>query len=170
MGRRPAVTPGEAVRTRPFDAAPYSGRKLQTGHTGMGSGVFRDGSAYGSAFRSRLLPAALVSSPRHYLDLGQDAFLQAAAFGWGSRGLRFRDLAVILSSRCSACYAQAGFLGCAYAAQAGCRYTELAIRFGALVIWLGTVSVPGRVWQQDNLAHEHSPPMAARTDGRAARP
>ena len=39
----------------------------------------RDGSAHGSAFRSRLLPAALVSSPEHCLDLGRDVFLQAAA-------------------------------------------------------------------------------------------
>ena len=52
----------------------------------MGSDVFRDGSVYGSAFRSRLLPAALVSSPGHCLDLGWDAFLQAAAVrkhSWG---------------------------------------------------------------------------------------
>jgi len=31
--------------------------------------MFKDGSAYGSAFRSSLLPTALVSSPGHCLDL-----------------------------------------------------------------------------------------------------
>jgi hypothetical protein len=78
MGRLPGGHTGEAVRTRPL-TQPFSGRRLQAGHTGMGSGVFRDGSAHGSAFRSRLLPAALVSSPEHCLDLGRDVFLQAAA-------------------------------------------------------------------------------------------
>jgi len=43
-------------------------------------GVFRDGSAYGSAFRSNLLSAAPASSLGHCLDLGRDVFLQAAAF------------------------------------------------------------------------------------------
>jgi hypothetical protein len=60
----------------------------------MGLGMFKDGSTYGSAFRSHLLPAALVSSPGHCVDLGQDAFPQAAAFGihsWGSRGRRFKS-------------------------------------------------------------------------------
>jgi hypothetical protein len=59
----------------------------------MGLGMFRDGSAYGSAFRSNLLPAALVSSPGHRADLGQDALLQAAAFRKHSWGLSGRELA-----------------------------------------------------------------------------
>jgi predicted SnoaL-like aldol condensation-catalyzing enzyme len=36
----------------------------------VGDSGFSDGSAYGSAFRSRLLPAAFARSPGHRLDLG----------------------------------------------------------------------------------------------------
>jgi hypothetical protein len=62
----------------------------EQGSRGLGLGGIRDG----SVFRSHLLPAALASSPGRCLDLGQDAFLQVAAFrkhSWGSRGRRFKS-------------------------------------------------------------------------------
>ena len=82
-------------REAPGHIAP---RKLDRGKPAFladkATGVLVDGSGFGSAFCSHLLSEALARSPGHCVDLGQDAFLQIAAFrkhSWGSRGRRFKS-------------------------------------------------------------------------------
>ena len=87
-------------RTRRQSEAPghIAPRKLDRGKPAFladkATEVLVDGSGFGSAFCSHLLSEALARSPGHCVDLGEDAFLQIAAFGkhsWGSRGRRFKS-------------------------------------------------------------------------------